>query len=311
MDIPIVHPAALKRGDTVAVVAPAGPMEQPEDLQRGIAVLERMGFRVRCDEQIHRSHGYLAGRDEERAEALVRTFEDPGIQAVVALRGGYGCSRLIPLVDRKRMRRHCKIFMGFSDITTLHLMFRRRFGWITFHGPMASSPALASVSPEQEQHLGALWSDPDYRPYFTFPELETRRPGVAEGELAGGCLSLVVASLGTPYEIATEGKVLFFEDLGEAPYRIDRMFTQLRLAGKLDNIAGILLGTFQENGVISTSPTIGEVLQEVAEKLEVPVIANFPAGHGPVNWAFPLGIRVRMDTLTHRVQFLDSAVRVR
>ncbi len=309
MDIPIIHPAALKHGDTVAVVAPAGPMEQPDRLRRGIMVLDRMGFRVRCDESIHRRHGYLAGRDEVRAEELMRAFEDPGIQAILALRGGFGCARLIPLLNPGRLRGHCKIFMGFSDITTLHLMFRRRFGWVTFHGPMASSLALGDISGEQERHLNSLWTDPAYLPSFSFPELEAWRPGVAEGELAGGCLSLAVASLGTQYEIATDGKILFFEDFGEAPYRVDRMLTQLRLAGKLEKVAGLLFGTFEEGGNAANGSTIPEVLQEVVARMEVPVIANLPAGHGPVNWAFPLGIRVRLDTLNRRVQFLDSAVR--
>jgi muramoyltetrapeptide carboxypeptidase len=308
MDIPIIRPAALRYGDTVAVVAPAGPLEQPQDLQRGIAALERMGFCVRYEERNDRSHGYLAGRDEERAEELMRSFEDPGIRAILALRGGYGCSRLFPHLDPKRLRNRCKIFMGFSDITTLHLLFRRRFGWITFHGPVACSPTLASMSPEQEGHLISLWTDPTYLPSFHFPDLEAWRPGTAEGELAGGCLSLAVASLGTPYEIATERKVLFFEDLGEAPYRIDRMLTQLRLAGKLDNIAGLLLGSFREDGNGTKPPGIKEVLKEAVERLDVPVIANFPSGHGPVNWAFPLGVRVCLDTSIPRVQFLDPAV---
>jgi len=309
MDIPIVRPKALHTGDTIAIIAPAGPIEQRDDFERGTAALERMGFRVRFDERIFHSLGYLAGSDEERASELMGAFEDPAVQAIISLRGGFGCSRLIHLIDPGRLRRHCKIFMGFSDLTTLHLYFRRRFGWVTFHGPMTTSPALGNIGPAQEMHLLSLWTDPSYLPDFSFPELEAWVPGTAEGELAGGCLSLIAASLGTPYEMTTEGKILFLEDLGEPPYRIDRMLTQLRLARKLEGIAGILLGNFQDCESAEPGTTVEEVLRDILMKLEVPVIANFPAGHGAENWALPLGARIRLDAGSCRVSFLEHAVR--
>jgi muramoyltetrapeptide carboxypeptidase len=308
MDIPIVRPESLCAGDTIAIVAPAGPVEQRNDFERGVAALERMGFRVRFDERIFQSTGYLAGNDPARAAELMGAFEDPSVKAIVALRGGYGCSRLIDLLDEGRLRRHCKVFMGFSDLTTLHLHFRRRYGWLTFHGPMATSPALGNIGPEEEGHLLSLWTDPCYLPDFSFPDLAVWAQGFAEGELTGGCLSLVAASLGTPYEIDTEGKILFLEDLGEPPYRIDRMLTQLRLARKLERIAGVLLGRFKDCEAEKPGTTSADVLREILTKLEVPVIANFPAGHGNENWALPLGSRIRLDTDTCRVRFLDPAV---
>lgn len=308
MDIPVIHPKALKPRDTVAIIAPAGPIDQRDDFFRGVATLERMGFRVRFDDRIFHSTRYLAGPDEERAEEVMRAFEDSDIQAIVSLRGGFGCSRLIPLIKPGRMRNHCKIFMGFSDLTTLHLYFRRRFGWLTFHGPMATSPALGNAKPEQEQHLLKLWTDSSYLPSLAFAELQTWVSGSAEGELVGGCLSLIVASLRTPYEIATEGKILFLEDLGEPPYRIDRMLTQLRLARKLDHIAGILLGNFLDADPPDQGGTADEALRDVLGRLEVPVLAHFPSGHGSDNWALPLGTRVRIDAGGGRVEFLEHAV---
>jgi muramoyltetrapeptide carboxypeptidase len=308
MDIPIVRPAALKPGDTVAIIAPAGPIQQRDDLLRGVDALERLGFQVRFNERIFHSDRYLAGPDEERAEELMRAFEDPGVRAIVSLRGGYGCSRLIPRIDRGRMRNHCKIFMGFSDLTTLHMYFRRRFGWVTFHGPMATSPALRNVGTEQGNHLLRLWTDPEYLPSFAPPELLTWGSGSAEGELVGGCLSLVAASLGTPYEPMTDGKILFLEDLGEPPYRIDRMLTQLRQARKLDHVAGVLLGSFQDCGSERPGETADDTLKEILGALEVPVLAHFPAGHGSENWALPLGIRVRLDTVGRRIELLEPAV---
>jgi muramoyltetrapeptide carboxypeptidase len=308
MDIPMVRPKALTRGDTVAIIAPAGPIEQRDDLLKGVAALERMGFCVRFDDRIFHSVRYLAGADEERAEELMHAFEDPGVQAIVSLRGGFGCSRLIPLIHQGRLRNRCKIFMGFSDLTTLHLFFRRRFGWVTFHGPMAASSTLGNIGLEQEKHLLALWTDPAYVPSLSFPELETWVPGSAEGELIGGCLSLVVASLGTPYEPSTEGKILFLEDFGEPPYRIDRMLTQLRLARKLDRIAGLLLGHFQDCEPSNSAYTLEETLRDVLGNIEVPVLAHFPAGHGSENWVLALGTRIRLDASSRRVEFLESSV---
>ncbi len=308
MDIPTIRPPRLKIGDAIAVVAPAGPIEQREDFNRGVVGLERMGFRARFNERIFESSRYLAGDDSSRAEELMRTFEDSSVQAIIALRGGYGCSRIIPLLSEKRLRHHPKIFMGFSDLTTLHLFFRRRFGWITFHGPMAISTALGNIAGGQEKHLFSLWTDPDYRPTLHFPQLETWKPGTAEGILVGGCLSIIATSIGTPYEIKTEGKVLLLEDHEEHPYRLDRMLTHLQQANKLQSLAGLLVGEFRNCEPTEGSYTAKDILQEILEKLDVPIIANFPAGHGKDNWAIPLGAKVKLDADSRTISFTDPAV---
>ena len=308
MDLPTVRPHALRPGDAIGIIAPAGTVRQRDSLTRGIAVLQRLGFEVHYDDRIFQSLRYLAGDDASRAEELHSFFENPAIRAVLSLRGGFGCSRLIPLLDEKRLRHHCKIFMGFSDITTLHLYFRRRFGWVTFHSPMAASTSLGQIGPEAEQHLRCLLTDPEYRPQMAFQDLQTWSPGVAEGKVTGGCLSILAASLGTPYEIRTEGKILFLEDLGEEPYRLDRMLTQLRLAGKLSAVSGILLGSFLNCDPENEDYTVEETLRDVLVPLQVPVLAGFPAGHGPENWAFPLGVRARLDADAQRVEFIDPAV---
>ena len=308
MDTPRVHPKALRPGDTIGIVAPAGPITSRENLDQGIATLERIGFRVRFDDRIFESWRYLAGHDASRAAELTGYFCDPEIQGIVSLRGGFGCARLIPWLDKGRLRSHCKIFMGFSDLTTLHLYFRRRFGWVTIHGPMATSPVLGKLAgTEQEDNLVKLLTDATYRPVFSFPQLETWHPGVGEGELAGGCLSVMVASLGTPYEVKTDGKILFLEDLGEPPYRIDRMLTQLRHAGKFENAQGIILGSFRECEPAPVGYSLEETLMEVLGNLELPILAKFPAGHGPENWAIPLGVPVRLDAGNRRIEFLEPA----
>jgi muramoyltetrapeptide carboxypeptidase len=309
MDIPTVQPPGLKIGETIAVVAPAGPVKRRDQFERGVAALERMGFRVRFDDRIFQTTRYLAGDDSSRAEELMRAFEDSSVRAILALRGGYGCSRLIPLLMEKRLRHHPKIFMGFSDLTTLHLFFRRRFGWITFHGPMAASPALANIAGDQQKHLLSLWTDPGYRPTLHFPELETWNPGTAEGILVGGCLSIIAASIGTPYEIKTEGKILLLEDHGEDPYKLDRMLTHLCQANKLQSLAGLLLGEFRSCDPSDESYTARDTLQEILSKLNIPTIANFPAGHGDDNWALPLGAKVKIDADTRTIHLEQPAVR--
>ena len=307
MDVPLTQPQGLKPGDTIAVVAPAGTIISRDVFNGGIASLERMGFRTRFDDRIFQSSRYLAGCDADRAGELIRAIEDTSVRAIIALRGGYGCARLIPLLNENRVRKNCKIFMGFSDITTLHLLFNK-CGWITFHGPMAANEALAKISAECERHLVSLWTDPDYRPALRFPQLESWSSGAADGILTGGCLSLVAASLGTSYEVRTEGKILFLEDTGEPPYRIDRMITHLRLAGKLDSAAGLLLGHFSERGEQGRDYSIGDVLRDVLSGLNIPILANFPAGHIGDNWPLPLGVKTRLDADARTLHLLAPAI---
>jgi muramoyltetrapeptide carboxypeptidase len=314
MNIPTIHPPRLKDGDTIAIIAPAGPIESRKGLDQGISTLERMGFQVRFDNRIFQSNRYLAGSDSDRAEELMQAFENPEVKAIISLRGGYGCSRLIPVLQERRLRSFPKIFMGFSDLTTLHMFFRKRFGWITFHGPMAAS--LGNPPQDQVDHLYSLWTDPNYCPTLSFPQLETWNPGVAEGELTGGCLSIVISSLGTCYEINTEGKILFIEELGEPPYRLDRMLTHLRLSGKLEAAAGLILGNFfncdpdqhDSTAKEELNYTAQDVLQQVLKDLSIPILSGFPAGHSGDNWAIPLGSRIRMDANNRTIQFLNSAV---
>jgi muramoyltetrapeptide carboxypeptidase len=304
-----IQPPAIKKGDTIAVIAPASSVDSRDVLERGIRSLERMGFRVRFEERIFESSRYLAGSDWARADELMRGFEDPSIQAIIGLRGGYGCARLIPLIKTGRLRPHHKIFMGFSDLTTLMMFFRKRLGWISIHGPMAASPSLADISQDQAEHLFSLLSDPGYCPKLHFEQLDCWKPGVAEGELVGGCLSIITASLGTRYEIDTDGKILFIEDLGEPPYRLDRMLTHLQLAGKFRSIAGIMLGNFIDCEPARGGYNAGDVLRDILSRLNIPVMAGFPLGHGDDNWAVPFGALVRMDADARVLELMESAVR--
>lgn len=309
MNVPTMLPKGLRRGDAIALVAPAGPLREGDALEKSVAFLEAMGFEVHSEARNFSEKGYLAGSDSARSEELMRAFEDDSVKAVVGLRGGYGCSRLIPYLDLERLKRNPKIFMGFSDLTTLHLFLNRHLGWITIHGPMAANPGIGSHSDEEHAHLLSLWTDPGYRPVLSFPRLEAWSPGRAEGKLVGGCLSTIISSIGTSYEIDTDGSILFLEDVGEPPYRIDRMLTHLKLAGKFKSLNGILLGRFFECESPDGSCAAPEMMKELLRSETVPILANFPAGHGPENWALPMGARIRIDGGARSIEFLEPAVR--
>jgi muramoyltetrapeptide carboxypeptidase len=267
-----------------------------------------MGFKVRYDDRIFQSTRYLAGNDDARTEEFTRALQDDSIQGIIGLRGGYGCSRLIPGLMAMKGRGKPKVFMGFSDLTTLHLFLYRHWGWITIHGPLAVTLGRETCPAELESHLVSLLTDPGYRPTLHFAQMEAWESGKAEGVLTGGCLSMIAASIGTPYEIDTAGKILFLEDLGEEPYRLDRMVTQLQLSGKLQSLAGILLGTFHDCEPGQGDYSARDVLKEMLQRFHVPILAHFPAGHGPDNWPFALGARVRIDADARSVEVLDAAV---
>lgn len=239
-----VKPAPLKAGDLVAVVAPAGPVHE-NALVGGVRVLENQGFRVTFGRHLRDQRGYLAGPDEGRAEDLNRALADPDVRAILSARGGYGCGRILNLVDYEAMRRDPKIFVGYSDVTALHLAFAREVGLVTFHGPMVESLGERLTRLTLDCFLRALTStDPlDVLPMpEDYPTPRVVSAGRASGPLAGGNLSLVASLMGTPYELEARGRVLMLEEVGEVPYRIDRMLVQLALSGKLAQAAGVALG---------------------------------------------------------------------
>ena len=230
-----IKPNALKPGDTVAVVAPAAAIER-EHLERGVNVLGSMGYRVKVSERALARSGILAGDDRGRASELQEYFADPEVKAIFSARGGYGCGRLLPLLDFKAIARTPKIFMGFSDATFLLNALVDLAGMISFHGPMVAMDFARGLSPRAGEHLqGLLGGKLDG---FELEAREAMHPGSAEGEVIGGCLSVLVATIGTPFEPRFDGRILFLEDTGEKAYRIDRMLVQLRQSGALGRVAG-------------------------------------------------------------------------
>lgn len=290
-----IKPRRLYPGATIGIVAPASPGNQ-KAAETGIQWLETQGFRLALGKTVFQETGYLAGSDADRAADLHTMFASPAIDGIICLRGGYGTMRLLDLLDYDLIKKHPKVFVGYSDITALHTSIGERTGLITFHGPMAASdmgPEMPESSWEffyravtLSEPLGPIGNPP------LFPPPEFLVPGEAEGYLTGGNLSILVATLGTPYEINTAGKILCLEDVGEAPYRIDRMLTQLLLAGKLQAAAGIVCDVF--HGCVDDEPsefTVAEVLQDRLGGLNNPVLINLYFGHTPEKATLPFGAK--------------------
>ena len=310
-------PRGLVPGDTIMFVAPAGEVVQ-QDVDRARMRLEGMGFVVRVDDQITRQRGYLAGTDEQRAEEFMRAFRDRDVHAVFAFTGGFGTTRILDRLDFDVIAANPKIMIGFSDITGLHLAFAARTGMVTFHAPNVDS-GIGKPGDLNEYSRRSFWQQILASEYsakgFTYdtPDgspIKSLRPGVSAGPLIGGNLSLVAALMGTPYEIQTAGKIVFLEDVHEAPYRVDRMLCQLKLAGKLDHVAGIILGQFTD---ASDSPgkdtlTMEQVFEDYFGAADYPVVTGFPAGHHQFNATLPMGARVEVDSNRRLVRVLHSPV---
>jgi muramoyltetrapeptide carboxypeptidase len=306
---PIIKPKALRRGDAIGVVVPAGPVNR-ERIDRALTRVRQRGFRIKTYGDIYRSRGYLAGDDATRAAELMAAFADPETSAVWCARGGYGVMRILERIDFDVIRRNPKVFIGFSDITVLHTAIQQRTGLITFHGPNLQD-GFGKPDDIPAANEAALWqavSDKLPLPLgegyeFDFGDIEGAklrpiRGGVATGQLTGGNLAVLCGLMGTPFEIETAGRILFLEDVSERVYRIDRYLSQLKLAGKLASLAGILLGNFSydEGEQAENESDVAALREEYLGGLEVPVLAGFPAGHELYNLTLPMGALVTLDS---------------
>lgn len=294
-------PAPLRRGDVIGVVAPAGAVDE-DKLQTGIRILEHAGFRVEVGAAARRKAGYLAGTDRERAMDLHDMFSNPAIKAIIAARGGYGTGRVLPLLDPGIVRQHPKIFVGHSDLTYLLNDLVQRAELVSFHGPMITG---LDHRPQAAEHLLAVLTGERVRWHQAAQEVV--QPGTAEGRLVGGCLSVIVALLGTPFALDTRGCLFFLEDVNEKPYRVDRMLTQLRQAGLLDDVAGVIFG--EMSGCVATKNervSVRDVIAEAFANAAYPVAYGLPSGHGAGTLTLPFGIRARLAG--ERLTLLESPV---
>jgi muramoyltetrapeptide carboxypeptidase len=295
-------PRALKTGDTIGIAAPASPFNG-QSFDAGLRILESMGFNPVLPEGLFEKNGFLAGTDRHRADLLTRLFTDPAIDGIICARGGYGSMRILPLLDADVLAKHPKVFVGFSDITSLIGFLVQRCGMTVFHGPSVTT--LGDGNPQTRERLLAALTRAE--PLTLTAEAgETMRSGRAEGPFFCGNLTILCHLTGTPFQPDLNGRILFIEDRGEAPYRIDRMLTQMRMAGCFQDLAGLALGAFTDCG----SPRqIHAIVAERLSGLDIPILAGFDVGHEGVNLTLPVGITARLDTAAKTLYFLDSAVR--
>jgi muramoyltetrapeptide carboxypeptidase len=297
----MLKPKALRPGDTLGFVAPSSPVKSPEGVERSVEAARAMGFRAVVGESCLSAHGYLSGDDQMRADDLNRMFADDSIDAIVAIRGGYGAPRILDKLDYKLAAQHPKLLVGYSDITALHIAYGQKSGLVTMHAPMPSTEWIADGYDRYTSTglLRALTSTEPLGPILNPPEypVEALHGGVARGRLAGGNLCLVAALNGTPWEIDARGAILVLEDVGEYVHRLDRMLTTLRLSGKFDECAGVVLGGFTDcpPEYPDRSLTIRQVIEEVVLPAGKPVLSGYMIGHCSPKASIPLGVMATLD----------------
>ena len=293
---PLIRPPQLKQGDTVGVVAPAGPVDRSQ-LETGLEVIRGMGFEPLLGRHVHARSRFMAGPDKGRAQDLMDMFRDPQVRAIFCARGGYGTNRVLPHLKPGTIRANAKVVVGSSDITLLLHFLVQKCGLIAFHGPMvAGSFGRAEMKQSQRQFKGLLTGSVKGRSFHA-PRAKVFSQGVAQGKLTGGCLTLLCRSLGTPYEINTRNRILLIEDVNEPLYRVDGMLWQLKNAGMFKGVRGIIFGEMvncrpQRQG----EGTIADILTDLFPNSGFPILTHCPIGHGKEVWTLPLETSATLDS---------------
>jgi muramoyltetrapeptide carboxypeptidase len=304
----------LRRGDVIGLVSPASAPQPPEKTQKAVLYFESLGYRTKVGRHATDLHGYLAGKDSDRAEDFNAMVRDPKVRAIFATRGGYGSPRLLDLIDYSALKRNPKIVVGFSDITALQCAIFRKTGLITFSGPLPAVELCSAPEPYTEENFWRLLTrrkrvgelrNPANQPLHWSGDTKV------EGPLLGGNLSLIASLLGTPFSPSYRKSILVLEDVGEEPYRIDRMFTHLRNAGILRMIKGLVLGQFtgcENKNPEKPSLTLQQIFADFSGLVKGPVVRNLQYGHVPRKLTLPFGARARVDARREKFEILESAV---
>ncbi|WP_459500977.1 S66 peptidase family protein [Bacillus sp. C1] len=289
----MIQPNALKQGDMVMIIAPAGPPAL-EHVLTGKKALEEMGLSVIVGQSVYEKYGYLAGNDAIRLHDIHEAFANAKVKAIFCARGGYGSGRLLPHIQYELISSNPKIFWGYSDITALHIAFSQYARLITFHGPMIEEVGKG-IEPLSLSSFNQL-----FHPYSAIllgaECIATTSTCVISAPLTGGNLTVLASTLGTPYEIDTANKIILLEDIGEEPYRIDRMLNQLHLAGKLHECAGVIFTSCHDCITSKQSLSLQNILYDYLSPYNIPVLFGLPIGHIQPNIGIPLGITVTMNT---------------
>jgi muramoyltetrapeptide carboxypeptidase len=313
-----LKPPKLNKGDTLGLIAP-GSFINEDELNESIENLENLDFKVKYFDSILDRDGYLAGTDKRRADEINKMFADTKVNGIVCARGGYGCNRILDSIDYEMIKQNPKVLVGYSDITALLYAIYSKTGLVCFHGPVGISTFSdfsvryfedTLVNPQSGLVLNSFSEDEDGNKKSRY----IIRSGIAEGELIGGNLSVLTSIIGSDYDLDYTGKIVFLEEVGEEPYRIDRMLTQLLLAGHLKKSAGIALGVFKNcevkkrNASFNTSFSLAEVLYDRLFNLGIPVIYGLSFGHIENKFTLPVGIKARLDVTNETLRLLESPV---
>jgi muramoyltetrapeptide carboxypeptidase len=313
------RPARLNFGDTVGIVAPASPPIDPKIINRCADALEKLGFKPKLAANVRKRNGFLAGSDRERAGDLMKLFTDRKVQAIFCVRGGYGAARILPLLDYNTIRANPKIFVGYSDITSLHCAFLTKANLISFHGPMLNSDFVHKDMPQFTlqsflRTLTQTTAPGGISQGYRRKTVSILRRGIAHGQLIGGNLTLLCTTIGTPWQPPFRDGILFFEDLSEQPYRFDRMLTYLLNCGLLQQVAGIAIGINHDcedpkaKHAREYRQTLEEVFHERLLPLKIPVVTGLPFGHVPHNATLPVGLRATLDGNQGELLLTEPAV---
>lgn len=314
-----VKPRVLKPGDTVGLITPSTYVSDPDRIDLALRTIDYFGLKPKMGRNVRKRTGYLGGTVQERIDDLHAAFSDPEVKAVFCIRGGYGSAQLLDSINYELIRKNPKIFIGYSDITALHIAIHRMTGLVTFHGPVT----LSGFSPYTLEYfkramfeakpLGTLTNPPESNTLRPKHPTRVLKAGKSTGPLIGGNLSLISTTMGSPYEIQTDGCILFLEDVDEQPYSMDRMLTHLRLAGKFKNIKGLIIGECADCRPREFRPSfestfsLGEVLDNILGDLTVPVLAGLTIGHTEDQLTLPEGVKATLDTSTASLTIEESA----
>ncbi len=294
-------PKPLIPGDTIGIVAPASPFDR-DKFHKGIIVLEKMGYKIFIPEGVYKEDMYLAGTDEERSDLLNSLFMDKTIKGIISARGGFGSIRILSSLDYEVIQKNPKIFIGFSDITALLSVLNTRCGLVTFHGPMVTTLGKAD-SKTRESFLKSITLNQKIK--ITPTPGDTLKSGSAVGMVAGGNLTTLCHLVGTPFQPCFKNNILILEDIGEAPYKIDRMLIQMKLAGCFEGVAGMALGSFKDCG---EADQIYKIFEKIFREDSFPILAGFGIGHGRMNLTFPVGIKATLDADRHLLLYHEPAI---
>ena len=313
-----IRPPHLEPGDTLGVVAPASAPPDFKNVERAVAAIEKLGFKIKFARNARKRFGFLAGSDRERASDIMAMFSDRKVNGIICVRGGYGSSRLLPMLDFATIKRNAKVFIGYSDITSLHSAFLVKSNLISFHGPMLNSDFAHDDIPDftVQSFLRILM-----RPKATGDiamgyngKAKSLRSGKARGQLIGGNLSILCASIGTSWQPPFRGRILFLEDLDEVPYRMDRLLTHLLNAGLLQQVTGIAIGINkncedpQAKKTKAYRQTLEDVFRDRLLPLKIPIVMDLPFGHVAHNATLPVGARAMLDGANASLTITESAV---